>query len=273
MNTKTKNILLISVTCLLSYLYYYNFYHVDENNSEITHQTVPMNELSTEDNSNKKRKKNSTPLVSDDAQYIVDALAPISKEVLADSWKLEFGCFTKSKRIDSDTDSCDNMFLTARSFEEALWMQRQGYPSSSDLNLLEDSRNLIYLEELANKNKYTPAMALLAIQGLNDNKFEDASSMALKLTAYSSNTDTFPHRIRGEALLAKNDMFFGLSALKVASLLGDIEAKYLFNRYIQQYPILAVQAADHANLYMGRVFNVAYGQYPVDIRPQESDGG
>jgi len=213
-------------------------------------------------------------LISEDVQYLVDALKPLSKGVLKSDWQVEFGCYSKtpSDNDDFNEEVCSNSYLTAASFDEALWMQRQGYPSQSQLKLLENEDNLKYLQELALKNKYTPAMAVLAVGYLNNGQYSQASNMALNLVAYSQKFNTFPHRIRGESFLAENNLSMGLLRLKVSSLLGDSESDYIFNRYIHKYPDLGVSSSDRAYLYMGRVFGVSPDQFPHDARPRGAGG-
>ena len=270
MKIKPIKIPLLLSLCLAGYLYYANYYQQDNQlkveETIITAMEKTENHKSSVNNAHKKMQKS----ISADAQYIVDVMQPLDSETLKDEWKSQFGCYsTKEDTI----DACKNSYLTASSYEEALWMQRHGYPSLANLKLLEEPANIKYLRELANKNKYTPAMALLAIQSIDNEDYRGASSMALKLVAHSSYDKTFPHRIRGEALLAVNDIFFGLSSLKVASILGDDETMYLFNRYLYKHPSLAVKAADQANLYLGRIFGVPSGQFPHDKRPNYMEGG
>ena len=273
MKIKSIKLPLLLSLCLAGYLYYANYYPQDD---QVQLKSATITKLDREESSNKPRINTNKKVVklqaviSGAAQYLVDALQPINVETLKDEWQSQFGCYSA---IPDNTESCKHMYLTASSYEEAQWMQRHGYPSLANLKLLEDPANIKYLRELANKNKYAPAMALLAIQSFNDEEYHDASFMALKLKVNSSRRNTFPYRLRGESLLAENNLPFGLLELKVASILGDYKSKYLFNRYLHKYPNLAVKAADHANLYLGRIFGVPSGQFPHDERPNYMEGG
>jgi len=264
---------LILLGCVIGIAIYTN-YEEGVNSKKLEYIDIVKNEVK-DDNIIDKNSINSKKVpISAEAQYLVDKLTPFSNEELEGTWESEFGCYSsKAKEMQEYDDSiCSNLYLTAKSYDEALWMQRNGYPSSSQLKLLEDKENLRYLSELANKNKYTPAMALLTIHGLNTQQYKEASNMALNLRAYSENHKTFPHRIRGESLIAFGNIEFGLSSLKVSSLLGDVQAKYVFNRYLTEYPDLGVSTTDLAYLYMGRTFGVPPDQFPEDPRPTGSGG-
>jgi hypothetical protein len=213
------------------------------------------------------------PILTDDVQELAEALQPLNDEQLKLVWFDEFGC---NKKLDQksnlgDEFDCKSDYLVAKSYEEAVWMQRNGYPSRSHLRLLQDPVNLPKLIKLAKYHHYNPAMAILTMYYIDEVKLDKANSMALSFVAYSEQNETFPNRLYGIVQLAKGNLFFGLSSLKIAALLGDTEALIRFDQYITQYPWIAEKITDHAHLVLARKYGMPYGQYPYDERPKQQE--
>jgi len=214
--------------------------------------------------------------VSQDARLLAEQLLPISPDELARVWEEEYGCYVYgSENVSIDdallSNECVYSLLTADSYDEAMWMQRQGYPSKGNLNKLKNAGFRESLEELAGQN-YKPAIALLAIHDLESGNTESAVSRALTLTAYSDRNLTFPHRLHGEALIANDMGDLGAIDLQVAALLGDTEAGYIATRYIGSNVVLTRSVINNAHLRMSRYFNLSYEEYPVDQRPDPLGG-
>ncbi len=219
----------------------------------------------------KKKKEiiNDISTLSEDEQSVVDIIKPINETLLLNNWESEYGCYKGNVNLAGDVN-CKNSFLTASSFDEAIWMQRQGYPRNSSLELLNHPEEIKILESLAFKNKYIPAMSVLAVKYLENQDLEKAKLIGTYLTAYSKSS-SFSHKIYGESLLANNDLYYGLYNIKIASILGDNEAQYVFNRYLPTNGNIALEAIDRAYIYMSHEFGLAE-DYPTDPRPISGDG-
>lgn len=213
--------------------------------------------------------------VHDSDREFARRLLPIASVELKDFWEEEYGCYSYGKNQSVEffvSSECEHSILTANSFEEAEWMQKQGYPSRSVLALLKDKANMPAIKKLANEN-FVPAINLMAMASFENGDYQDAASWALTSNAYSNKQSTFAYRIRGEAQISNGIQELGLMELKVASYLGDEEAEYLFNRYAYANPRVGIMAVEHANLYMSRTFGVPFDQYPSNPRPNSSNGG
>ncbi|MCX7555208.1 hypothetical protein OS175_15155 [Marinicella sp. S1101] len=241
---------------------------------QLTLSNQDINEQSLAD---KLREKSLTQLnVPEGLKSVAEELLPISTEELSMAWEEEYGCYVfGSEGLDAESDllsnECNHALLTAHSFEEAQWMQRQGYPKKSNLDKLNNSDFREKLRQLANQN-YTPAIALLAIYEMQSGNTEIALDLSSTLAAYSDRHLTFPHRLNGEALIANNMTDLGVIDLQVASLLGDTEAGYLAHRYIGNNTVLAMSTVNNAHLRMSRYFKLPFEEYPFDPRPDPSSG-
>lgn len=149
--------------------------------------------------------------------HIAQLIAPASNEVLKDSWQQEYTC--------DGLDNCNTKIFNARSYEDALWLKRRGYPTRSMLNMLGDlsKKDLHELSDNGNLN----AKNLLALNALNNGNFKTARSLARASSAYSTHVgsrETFAYRLLAEAYLRDNDRISATLYLRIASLLGDTEA-------------------------------------------------
>ena len=276
MNKSTLITLVLVTSVILGYVYF-NTGNRTETKGDTTRIEKADKRIVSEVNQPEKKKglldRSLMALdVSGDALQIAKQLMPFDEDTLEVVWEHEFGCYVLGAEKVPVQDQAENIcgvgFLTAGSYDEALWMQKHGYPSQSQLALLQDDANRALVLELAHQN-YLPAMTLVAIDDYNKGYYEDSASWALSVNAYSNKEKTFPYRIRGEALFAQDNMMIGnaLTELKIAHILGDREAGYIYNRYLAGRTSLQQITMDNAYLYMSRVFGVLYEDFPSDPRP------
>ncbi|KAA3638718.1 MAG: hypothetical protein DWP95_12065 [Proteobacteria bacterium] len=208
-------------------------------------------------------------------QERLELLKPLSKSELEHKWEEAYGCYIQgAEKVDDDvllSTECANSLLTASSFEEAVWMQRQGYPDKYQLDLLNYPENVSKIKQMADK-KYVPAINLMAVHSFQNEHYKNAMSWALRASAYADPTDTFPFRMHGEAMIKGGFFELGLAELKVADYLGDSDAGSLFLQLTSDSSIKASSAIENANLIMARRFNAPFNQYPSDPRPVGGGG-
>lgn len=267
---KLSMLLIITILSLLCYIWF-----ADINNKD----TVVSPQVSPDTGVVKAKRVSPPPVQRLLAKLSVDAatrevaeqLLPLDEATLKAVWEEEFGCyvlgFEAMPAEDLFSDECAEPLLTAGSLAEARWMQRHGYPSRSQLALLKDPEARTRIYQLAEQN-FPPALGLVAVDQFSIGEYEEAANVALDYRAYSDKSKSFPYRLRGEALVANNVKLLGIVQLKVADLLGDVEAGYLYNQYVGSSLSAQRASLDNAYLYMSRVFGVLFEDFPSDPRPQ-----
>ncbi|WP_395377558.1 hypothetical protein [Marinicella sp. W31] len=213
--------------------------------------------------------------LSIEAEELLFVLEPLTFDALERQWSEQYGCYKYSAdQVDKNIlleDECSDQLLNAKSFEEALWMQRQGYPTKTQLQLINDRAHLEALLELAN-NKVPIAAALVAIAAIRTEQTKSAVLWAAEYGALVSNDNSFQYRLLGEAHMLANSDSLGLAELQMAALLGDSQSENLFYHYANDRPMLIADAINHAHLVMGRIFGVSMEHYPKDPRPKNWGG-
>ena len=206
-----------------------------------------------------------------EAEEMLLVLEPLTFDELESKWDEQYGCYKYGvDQVDKSLlleDECTDQLLNAKTFEEALWMQRQGYPTKSQLQLINDQANIEALLELAN-NKIPLAAALVTIAAIRTEQANPAVLWAAEYGALVSKENSFQYRLIGEAHMIANSDSMGLAELQIAALLGDSQSSNLFLYYAKNRSMLIESAINHAHLVMGRIFGVPMEHYPKDPRPK-----
>lgn len=259
-----KYIKIVSFILVLIGIYWFaedfNFSAVSNHRSQDNQELIVKNQRKVKKTNNNINKK-ITKSKYDQESEIFQRLQPPNDLLLKEVWLDEYGCAF------IEDNACDYGFLNASSYEEALWMKNNGYPTISMIQLINDPKMQDKLNEMASKH-YPAAMALMTIGAMQRGDFKEAAYLGLTTVAYSDNSKTYPHYLYGEALLADDKRPLALSRFYVAGLLGDNQAT---DRAISVSPnIFAADGAlENAHTYLRRVFGETV---PYNPRPIESDG-
>lgn len=146
--------------------------------------------------------------------HIAQLISPPSNQELRDTWDYEYSC--------SNENNCNQFIFNARSYEDALWLKRKGYPAKSVVALLQDvpKKDLWELSERGNVN----AKYLLAIDSIKHDDHKSAKAYAMSSIAHAGSRETFGYRLFAKALLQDKDPMTATFYLRMASILGDTNA-------------------------------------------------
>jgi hypothetical protein len=195
---------------------------------------------------------------NDNLKELVTQLHVATDEELKKSWKNEYGCKLEGK--------CPYFMMNASSYEEALWMKRRGYLSRTVIDKLKNisHEDLINLERNGNLN----AKKLLAISALRSKNSKLAKSYARSARAYENASDTFSLRLMAQAYLVDNQPMLATVELRMASLLGDVDATKEYERLTRNS---AREFLDNTNLlafrYLSSRLALPPNEWDSDPRP------
>lgn len=252
-----KIIIVITAIVLLSSLYYkkHTFSNV------VSVDTEPLT------NALEKTKLNKSMFEIEDKHLtdIAYQIKNIEDDILIETWRNEFGCAFK--------EVCPYEMMTAQSYEEALWMKRKGYLSSSIIDQLEDlsRKDLLTLEKSGNVN----AKKLLSISAIRSKNAKLAKSYSRSARAYENGSETFSLRLMAQAYLLDKQPMLATIELRMASLLGDTEAAREYERMTRNS---AREFIDNTNMLAFRFLSTKYKNTPInewddDPRPTNIGGG
>ncbi|MGB5487453.1 MAG: hypothetical protein WBN06_08690 [Lysobacterales bacterium] len=207
--------------------------------------------------------------------HLVADFTYINSEYLKTNWQIELGCYTIE---DPTSAKCEHPELSANSYEEALWMAENGYPTASELRFLESLSNKNLLA-LSMQGQFLPTLILgerAAESGDQTNMYSHfLLSKAQRLSPYSL-------RKMADSLVASaedsdNPQWTYRRAavdLKTAELLGDYQAGEFLDDFYHivwgddPSTSLIVSVNDDANLYLSRRFGTIKDLWPVTPRPK-----
>lgn len=261
---KMKHIKLLAVLSILATIYFYmsDSDYTSENDKKIKARSAQISQSKVLSKKDKKNNKQSKVIKSrkkdfSDSELFAMLQTPSNRE-LEDSWLDEYGCYNKAE--------CKYYYLNASTYEEALWMKNNGYPTESMMKLVNDPRYKEQLDAMARK-KYPAALAIASISAMERGDFVEASNLALSNVAYSDRAQTYPHLLYGEALLANNMKPLAVPQFYIAGLLGDNLSQ---GRAAALSPnvYFATTALNTAHRYLGRIFG---GEVPKNPRPKITD--
>jgi len=193
------------------------------------------------------------------------------------SWKEEFGCLTFQKPGDAQ---CEYPELNASSYEDALWMSENGYPSASKLRDMEalDDKDLL---DFSRKNPQSSLpLTILA------NRYAESGDLLVSKTLFrrslGRNMKPFGLLRSGISLVQYPDpnapgWSYRTAAIefKKAALLGDYAGEQLYHELINSYwngnPGLAVTTGiiETAMWELSNYFDLPQHQWPVEPRPTD----
>lgn len=179
-------------------------------------------------------------------------------EELKKSWKNEYGCKLEG--------TCPYTMMNASSYEESLWMKRRGYLSRTVIDKLKDlsRKDLITLAQNENLN----AKKLLAISAISSKNSKLAKSYARSARAYENASDTFSLRLMAQAYIVDNQPMLATVELRMASLLGDVDAAKEYERLTRNS---AREFLDNTNLlafrYLSSRLALPPNEWDSDPRP------
>jgi len=179
-------------------------------------------------------------------------LQPPSNAELNDAWLDEYGCYNKGE--------CKYYYLNAKFYEEARWMRDNGYPTRSMMELVNNPTYKEQLDEMARK-KYPAALAIASISAMERGDFVEASNLALSNVAYSDSSQTYPHLLYGEALLANDMRPLAVPQFYIAGLLGDSLSEGRASALSPDVYFSTV-ALNSAHRYLGKIFGNAVPNNP-----------
>ncbi len=198
----------------------------------------------------------------------------ITSEYLRSHWGDELGC-----SVLQGEDRCEYKGLDAVSYEEAVWMIENGYPTASMLREFEalTDRELLSLAMQDNALARQILSDRFAARGDHERaeRFSHRSRVAslnpyiLQRRAWSLITHPDPEMPGWSYRAAATD-------LKMASLLGDYEAELDLYELIDSYwdgrPHMAIVSDIHdsAYLYLSRRFGLPIDDWPVTHRPRKN---
>lgn len=213
-----------------------------------------------------KNKIKPKPKLDEALLHIAQLISPPSDKELKDTWENEYTCI--------EGVWCKPSYFNAKSYEDALWLKRKGYPSRSMVELLRDvSRN--DLHELSN-NSNVNASSLLAIDAMNRKDYRKAKLFA---RAASSDTgrnsrETFGYRLMADAMLSLNDPMPATLYLRMASILGDTNATATYERITAGTASLVIDSTNRiAYSYLLDWLNTDINNLNNDPRPTDHGGG
>ena len=189
---------------------------------------------------------------------LAEQLHVVSDEELENVWANEYGCKSEG--------TCPYIMMNASSYEEALWMKRRGYLSRTVVNKLKNlsQEDLINLERNGNLN----AKKLLAISALRSKNSKLAKSYARSARASEYASDTFSLRLMAQAYLVDNQPMLASIELRMASLLGDVDAAKEYESLTRNS---ARELLDNTNLlafrYLSSRLSLPPNEWDADPRP------
>lgn len=223
--------------------------------SQKSFESKSVNQKVISNNRKKRKSQKSLKNISDNEVY--QLLQSPSNYDLEYVWEDEYGCWNRKE--------CKYDWLNARTFEEALWMRNNGYPTISMLRLINDDRYKNELAELT-RRKFPAALAVATISAMEKGNFKEGFNLALSNVAHSNNSQIYPHYLLGEALLANDMKPLAISQFYIAGILGDPLAQGRAMSLSSDIPV-STTALNSAHRYISRVFGT---EVPNDPRP---DGG
>ena len=190
---------------------------------------------------------------------LFDQLRPPEDDDLEQLWQEEYGCYDRNH---TGNTSCQYTFLSAKSLKEAMWMKRNGYPSSDMINIAKDEANQGLLNELISAN-HPEALVVAAIIAKENGNNKKAMRLSGAAEIYAGKDKSYPYVLSGEAMIANDLLVIALDKYFIAALLGDSQAENMGVR-LAPSKISMAQSMKSAYAYLLRNF----GQdFPVDNRP------
>lgn len=266
-----KIILLLSFSAVLLVFFLYSRNDDLSQNQAISVKTSQKNQAGLNDkgslNSTIDKRtslENIEDKVSIKAAELAQAMYPPDDVALRDIWQQAYGCPKPAAR---DEDAClFASILTADSYEEALWMKRNGFPHFDRLSVAADEDNYPYLEELAQAG-FKPALSLTAKILSSLGQHDEAMKRAVQYLNQSNQNEIYAYRLMGEIASAKDPMNpYVIRDYQMAALLGDPEARRLAINYAQNAEImeegmrLLIQSLEI-------MFGLSLDSIPKDPRP------
>jgi hypothetical protein len=205
-------------------------------------------------------------LTKDNSQYgkkksIKQQLLPMEQNQLNQLWRESYACdWQPNDGIGDIQKRCFRYYMTANSRVEAKWMQRHGYPSRGQLQLLDDKPKLKAIQKLSDQLN-TQAMTLMVMAYRDSKNYPKAIALVQRLRHNAPLSQSFAHRLYADTLIeskpSNNDMAHVLAALSIAALLGDSEARIRVDKYFDEMPYLQDLAQNHANAYINKYLSKA----------------
>ena len=196
--------------------------------------------------------------------HIAQLISPPSDQELIYAWENEYSCL--------NDESCNKFIFNARSYEDALWLKRKGYPSKSAVSLLQDisKEDLGKLSQRGNVN----AMNLLAIYSMKNNYLKNAKAYAMSSIAHAGSRETFGYRLYSKILLEDHDPMTATFYLRMASILGDTNATATYEQITANSSSALIDNTNRmAYSYLLKKLNTDINNLNNDPRPINGDGG
>ncbi len=211
----------------------------------------------------------------DESASVKNIASYITPEYLETNWENEFGC--AAFRVPK-TYQCKHPELGANSYEEAIWMFENGYPSESELSFMEalSDNDLLTLA----KQKHWLANLLLAQRAAEKSDSAGAGARYFR-RSLMQRISPYTYRKWADTLVenanAKSSTWAYEKAaerLQIAKLLGDYQAgKELYKLYYEDWgggdlDINVVSSINEsAYLFLSRYFGTIQDNWPVSPRP------
>ncbi len=255
-----KNLIIVIVVLFSASVAYLKF--VDSSDESVENVQVRTQEPENND-ALAIEKSEKTNKLDKSLLHIAQMISPPSDVELEVTWEDEFTCSTDEK--------CNTFIFNARSYEDALWLKRKGYPSKSTVAMLRDlsKTDLRELSEHGNVN----AKNLLAIDSLQNKNVKKAKSYARSSTAHAAPGETFGYRLLAEAMIMDKDPMNATLNLRIASILGDTNATATYERITAGSSSALIDNTNQlAYSYLLSWFNTDINNLNNDPRPSGSNG-
>lgn len=268
---------LISLSLVFGMFLYYS----NSTNSKVTDQNTKQSVFAIESPNRSENSQHDSDMDNDPGKLksvVSEGLGADIFSTIDDlklSWEDEYGCLTFQK---PDDVQCEYPELNASSYEDALWMSENGYPSASKLRAMEalDDKDLL---DLSRKNPQS-SLPLTILANRYAANGDLLASKTLFRRSLGRNMKPFGLLRSGMSLVQHADpngpgWSYRTAAIefKKAALLGDYAGEQLYYELINSYwngnPGLAVTTGiiETAMWELSNYFDLPQHQWPVEPRP------